>query len=86
MAFAAGEAADSELSYDPNRELLGSKESCQGLAFGVSMRQGSRPYMEDVTVAQPVPQHANFMVSAFAVRATCSDCLLTLFSLDFRRV
>jgi len=50
------------------------------------MRQGSRPYMEDVTVAQPVPQHANFMVSAFAVRATCSDCLLTLFSLDFCRV
>jgi len=28
------------------------------------MRQGSRPYMEDVTVAQPVPQHANFMIFA----------------------
>ena len=62
MAFAAGEAADSEVSYDPNRELQGTKENCQGLAFGISMRQGSRPYMEDVTVAQPVPQHENYMV------------------------
>ena len=62
MAFAAGEAADSEVSYDPNRELQGTKENCQGLAFGISMRQGSRPYMEDVTVAQSVPSHENYSV------------------------
>ena len=58
---AVGESADSE-SYDPNKELDGSKGDCQGLSFGVSMRQGSRPYMEDVTVAQAVPGHVSYSV------------------------
>jgi serine/threonine protein phosphatase PrpC len=62
---AAGESADSE-SYDPNKELDGTKGICQGLSFGVSMRQGSRPYMEDVTVAQAVPGH-----NSYSVRMLC---------------
>jgi hypothetical protein len=64
---AAGESAEGELSYDPNRELEGTKGIVQGLAWGVSMRQGSRPYMEDVTVMQAVPEH-----DAFTVRTLCS--------------
>ncbi len=54
-------ALDGE-SYDPNRELDGTKGNLLGIAFGVSMRQGSRPYMEDVTVAQAVPGHDGFSV------------------------
>ena len=54
---------------DPNRELDGSKGVCQELAFGISMRQGGRDYMEDVTVAQSVPSHENF-----SVRMRCSFC------------
>jgi hypothetical protein len=54
-------ALDGE-SYDPNRELDGTKGNLLGISFAVSMRQGSRPYMEDVTVAQAVPGHENFSV------------------------
>ena len=68
---AAGDSADSEVAYDPNRELDGTKGNFPGLAYGVSMRQGSRPYMEDVTVMQQVPGHETFVV-----RALCPDqCL-----------
>ena len=55
-------AANDGEPYDPNRELDGTKGSLQGLAFGVSMRQGSRDYMEDVSVAQAVPGHESFSV------------------------
>ncbi len=61
---AAGDSADNEVAYDPNRELDGSKGNINGLACGVSMRQGSRPYMEDVTVKEVVPGHETFAVRA----------------------
>ncbi len=82
LMSAAGESADGEFSYDPNRELDGTKGYCQGLAFGVSMRQGSRPYMEDVTVAAAVPGH-----ESFTVRVHCalflSEILLIFFHSRF---
>jgi hypothetical protein len=60
--------SEEESSWDPNRELDGTKGKFKGMAFGVSMRQGSKPYMEIVTVMQQVPGHENFVV-----RALCSD-------------
>jgi serine/threonine protein phosphatase PrpC len=85
---AAGSPADSE--YNPNRELQGTKGVCQQLAYGVSMRQGSRPYMEDVTVAQAVPGHDSFSVciisalllslcTFFLLPLTCHDQLFCVF-------
>jgi hypothetical protein len=49
--------SEEESSWDPNRELDGTKGKFKGMAFGVSMRQGSKPYMEIVTVMQQVPGH-----------------------------
>jgi hypothetical protein len=75
LMSAAGESADGEFSYDPNRELDGTKGICQGLAFAVSMRQGSRPYMEDVTVAAAVPGH-----ESYTVRVHCTLFLSEIFT------